>query len=381
MLNRPLVALLLICATLVSCGRKPEKPLPPPPIKVKAITAQPGDIVQMLTVSGAIRFIANTTVSAEIPAQVKSIEVTDGRPVEKDQTLLVFNDTPFRAAVNQAAGNLQKDEATLDYNKAEWEKNAPLWKSGAISKSTYDQKYSVFQNSAGQVEADKGASAKAEDDLKHTTVTAPIKGVLSGRFVEKGDWVAVGGKLFQISDYTTVYLTAYVSDKDVGKLDFEKVIQKGHGIRADVTVDSLPGKTFEGDIRYIQAVTNQNHLFEVRIYINNKDMKLLEGMYARAAVEVNRIPCEVRIPIDTLLEQIRTNASNTVAVVDAQNKAQLTPIRIGAGDRTNAQVLSGLKPGDIIVVEGKEILSSGQPVEVTQLDGAPHAQPPAKNDT
>ncbi len=85
-------------------------------------------------------------------------------------------------------------------------------------------------------------------------------------------------------------MQTFLSDKDVGKLDVDKVIHEGQGVEADVSVDSLPGKKLQGRVGYIQPATNQNRLFEVRIYIDNRDMRLLEGMYARARVVVSAFP-------------------------------------------------------------------------------------------
>jgi RND family efflux transporter MFP subunit len=361
--------LLLALLLLVGCSKKQEKRLPPPAIKVSAVTVETGDIKQNLSMSGNLRFIADTTVSSEVSAQVKTIDVRDGQPVTQGQTLLTFDDSTIRALADQARGTLQKNEALQELGKADLDKNAPLVGSGAISQLTYEQKLSAYKTAQGQVEADKGALAKALEDLKHTVVTAPIAGILSNRYVEKGDWVTTGGKLFQISDYKTVYLEAYLSDKDVSKLNFGKVIHEGLGIEAEVIIDSLSGKTFEGRIGYIQPVTNLNQLFQVRIYIDNPDLKLLEGMYARARVQVNRIPDVVRIPIDALLEQVRTNESNSVVREDKQHRAEITPIKIGITDNLYAQVLEGLTPGDLVVIEGKEVLSNGQPLEITLAPG------------
>ncbi|MGB6064156.1 MAG: efflux RND transporter periplasmic adaptor subunit [Desulfomonilaceae bacterium] len=363
MTARLLTFSLLILLLLAGCGTRQDKGLPPPKIKVGVVNVEKGDLRQNLEVTGNLHFIANTTVSAEVSAQVMSIDVRDGQLVKRGQTLLTFDDSMIRAAVDQARGNLQKDEATLAYNKTDWEKNIPLIKTGAISRTTYDQKVSAYQNAKGQVEADKGALAKAQEDLKHTVEIAPIDGVLSSRYVEKGDWVSTGGKLFQISDYTTAYLQTFLSDQDVGKLDIERVIREGTGVAAEVAVDSISGKTFKGKVGYIQPVMNQNRLFEVRIYIDNRDMQLLEGMYARGRILIKRIPDVVRIPIDALLDQVRNNDKNAVVRVGKQSQAQIARIKIGATDKKFAQVLAGLKLGDVVVVEGKEVLSNGQPLE------------------
>ena len=360
-----LATLVFLCALLMAgCGTRPETRLPPPAIKVGAISVDKGEITQSLEVSGNLQFIANTTVSSEVAAQVQTIDVRDGQIITQGQTLLTFDASSIHAAADQARGNLQKNEAALAFNKTEWEKNLPLLRSGAISQSTYDQKFSSYQTSVGQVESDKGALAKALEDLKHTIQVAPIHGVLSSRYVEKGDWVAAGAKLFSISNYETVFLQTFLSDKDVGRLEFDKVIREGGGVDADVKVDSRPGKTFGGTVGYIQPLTNQNRLFEVRIYIGNSDLQLLQGMYARAWVVVNRLPGVTRIPIDALLDQIRKNDRNTVVHVDAQQKAEILPIRIGEIGNMYAEVLEGLKPGDQVVVQGKEILNAGQPLEV-----------------
>ena len=364
---------------LAGCGTTQEKALAPPPIKVGVVAVQIGDLRQSIEVAGNLRFIANTTVSSEVSAQVRTIDVRDGQPVKKGQTLLTFDDSTIRAAADQARGNLKKDEATLAFNKTDWEKNTPLLKTGAISQSTYDQKLSAYQNARGQVEADKAALAKAQEDLNHTVVAAPITGVLSCRWVEKGDWVSTAGKLFQISDYTTVYLDTFLSDKDVGKLNIDKVIQEGQGVETDITVDSLPGKTFTGRVGYIQPVTNQNRLFEVRIYTDNRDMQLLEGMYARARVLVKFIPHVVRVPIDALLEQIRTNEANAVVRVGKQAQAEIARIKIGATDTLFAEVVDGLKPGDRVVTEGREIVSNGQPLDIPTALANQHDSLPLKD--
>ncbi len=347
------------------CSRRQEKKPSLPPMKVGCVKIENGDIRRNLEMSGTLTFVANTIVSAEVSAQIQSIEVTDGEAVHQGQTLLIFDDTKISESANQAKATLQKDEAALVYNKSDWEKNLGLFKSGAVSQTVYDQKVSAYQTALGQVEADRAALGKAMEDLKKTKVLAPIKGLVSNRFVEKGDWIAEGGKLFQLSDYSKLYLETFLTDVDVGKLNVRKIGTEG--AVAEVTVDSYPGKTFSGKLTYIQPVAQQSRLFQVRIYLDNPDMSLLQGMFARARTLVEVVPDVLRVPLDALLEQIRENNSNSVFLVDKDGKAQMNRIKIGLTDRRYAQVTEGLKKDDIVVVQGKEILSNGQPLDVTLM--------------
>lgn len=356
-----LVACLINIALSAGCSRRPETP-PVPPIKVYGEQVDVGNLTQNLEVSGSLNFTANTTISAEVTAQVKSIEVADGQFVGIEDTLLIFDDTKIRETANHASASLQKDEATLAFNRTEWEKNKSLIERGAISQSQYDQKLSAYQNSMAQYEADKALLAKAQEDLKKTHVRAPRAGVISNRYVERGDWVSEGGKLFQISDFKEVYMEAFVSDMDVGKIDPKRVLSDG--VPANISVDTYPGEVFAGRLKYIQPVANLAKLFQIRIYLDNPDMKLLQGLFSRGKIVVREIPDVKRTPVDSLLGQIRQNSPNAVFRVDGYGKAQLTRIRVGTIDDSYAQVIEGLEPLDIVITRGKEILNSGQPVEL-----------------
>jgi membrane fusion protein, multidrug efflux system len=350
---------------LAACSSKQEQKPPPPPMNVGVLSVDRGAIEHTLDMSGTLTFIANTTVSSEVSAQIKSLEVTDGQPVKEGQLLLVFDETKIRETANQAQANLQKDDATLTFNKTEWEKNLGLLKTGSVSQTQFDQKLSSYQNAVAQVEADKAVLAKANEDLKKTRVLSPITGLISNRYIEKGDWVSEGGKLFMVSDYSRIYLEAFLSDMEVGRLDVGKVVREG--VDGEVSVDSYPGKNFKGKLTYIQPVASQARLFQIRIYLDNSDMVLLQGMFARGRIVVKTIPGVLRVPIGALMEQVRVDDTNTVFLVDQNKKAQLTRVKIGTTDPRYAQVLEGLKEGEMVVVQGKEILNTGQPLKTTEL--------------
>lgn len=355
-------ALCIIILVLAGCGTKKEQKLPPPPIKVGINYAQRGDLEQALDISGTFKFQANTTVAAEVSAQIDSIEVVDGQFVEVGDMLLTFDEAKIRQTASEAAANLQRDEAILKFHKAEWEKNKALHESGSISQTQYDQKLSAYQTALAQVEADKALLAKALEDRAKTKVKAPISGVISKRYVEKGDWVSPGGKLFQISEFSRIYLEAFITDVDLGKLPLKKIREVG--LPCTVTVDSYPGAQYAGTLSYVQPIANDMRLFEVRIYLANPDMNLLQGMFGRARIVYAVTPNILRVPLQSLLDELRSNSQNRVMVVAPEEKARLTTIQVGLQNQEFAEVFEGLKDGERVVTAGKEVLSDGQPVQV-----------------
>jgi RND family efflux transporter MFP subunit len=361
----PIFILMLIMLLAPACSDKRDKTPPTPPVKIGAMKVDKGSITVSLQLSGVMKFAANTTVAAEVSAQVTSIEVEDGQLVKEGEPLLKLEEKKIKEAAAQADANLKKDEASLAFNKSELERNKGLHDSGSVSHSVYDQKLSAYQNSVAQVDADKALLERALEDLKKTLVRAPITGVLSKRYVEKGDWVSEGKRLFQISDYHRIYLEAFITDLNVGRLSLKKI--RSGGQQAEVTLDCYPGEIFNGRLTYIEAVANDNRLFEVRIYVENPDMRLLQGMVGRGRVVVKTIPEALRVPVVALLDQNRSNGDNSVFLVSRENKAQLTRIKIGESNKRYAAVLEGLKQGEAVVVQGKEVLSNDQSLSVRML--------------
>ncbi len=364
-MKNPLVVIAVVLVlVLAGCSKPPGLKPEAPPIKVTAVKAERGDLVRKLEASGPLQFIANTTVSAEVAAQVKSIRVSDGQAVQQGELLLIFNETKIKETAIHAASTLEKDQATLAFNKTDHEKNVTLLKTGAVSQTAYEKTLSAYQNSQAQVEMDRAILAKAMEDLKNTRVKAPITGRISKRYVEMGDWVEEGGKLFQISDYRTIYLQAHLSDLDLARLDVKKIL--GEGISAEVLVDSYPGKVFPGKLAYVEPVAGAARLFEIRIFMDNKEMLLLQGMLGRARIPFDNAKGVLRIPLTALLDPVRKDHQNTVFVLDAENRAQFKTIKLGKFNRTHAEITDGLNEGDLVIVSGKEVLTSGQRVELVE---------------
>lgn len=367
MSHRIILAMILVTSLLVACSTEAPKKCTAPPVKVEVASVDIGDIEKHLILSGNLTFTADARISARVHGQVSSLLVRDGQFVKAGAILLTLDDTEIKDLANVAKAALEKNTAIMEFSKYEWEKNRDLYKTGSVSQIDFDRRVSEYHRAVAQVEADKALLAKAQQDLIWTKVKSPIDGVLSNRWVEVGDWVSKGQKLFEISDYSKIYVKAFVADKDLARLGIKQNGESGHV--AEISIDALPEAHLTGKIGYVAPAANRGRVFEVRIYLDNPHMTLREGMFARARMVAERVAGVTRVPVTALLGKIRDNADNSVFVVGKNKKVVLTRIKIGTNDSVHAEVKEGLKKGDQVVVYGKEVLSTGRLVEPSWLVG------------
>jgi RND family efflux transporter MFP subunit len=361
------LGLILITSLLAACSNEGPKKRSATPVKVEVASVDIGDIEKPLIMSGNLTFTADARISARVHGQVTSLSVRDGQFVKAGDILLSLDDTEIKDLADAAMAALKKNTAIMEFSKSEWEKNRDLFKTGSVSEIDFDRRVSEYHRAVALVEADKALLAKAQQDLLWTKVRSPIDGVLSNRWVEVGDWVSKGQKLFEISDYSKIYVKAFVSDKDLARLGSKENDETGQ--EAEIVIDALPEKKFTGKIGYVAPAADRGRVFEVRLYLDNPHMKLREGMFARARMVTERIPGVMRVPVTALLGKIRDNADNSVFVVGKNRKVVLTPIKIGTNDSVHAEVRNGLQKDDQVVVYGKEVLSTGRLVEPAALIG------------
>ncbi len=365
MIVRLQVILMALVLVLTACKAEQGKKHEERPLKVGVAKIDRGNIEEPHIMSGKLRYTANVLVAARVAAQVASIDVKDGQMVKESRVLLTLDQSQFKHLADAAQSDVQQYQAALEFNTTELERSRELRKTDAVSEIDYERKVSAYKKSLAEVEEGKALLGRAKQDLNWCTVRAPISGVLSERYVEKGDWVSKGRKLFKVSDYSQVYVKALLSDRGVAKLRTEK---RGlPSIEGAVTVDAYPEQRFTGKISYIGAATKQQNLFEVRTYIDNPKRLLREGMFARVQTMLTREKDVLRVPIPALCGKIRNNEANAVYVVDKTNHLERRLIKIGANNIRYAEVAEGLKEGERVVVYGKRLISHGRLVEPGRL--------------
>ena len=206
----------------------------------------------------------------------------------------------------------------------------------------------------------QAALSLSRQQLASTRIVSPIDGIIATRSTEPGSLAAPGQPVVRLVGLDTVYFEAQVPETDISSV--------ARGRSVTVSVDALPGRTFTGKVAEVYptaSTTSRN--FKVRITIPNGGKILRPGMYARGQVIVEQHRGVV-VPKDAL---VADGDNFAVFVVDG-NKATRRPVKVGIQTTETSEILSGVRAGETIIVNGQNGLKDGSPVQIekTPASGA-----------
>jgi HlyD family secretion protein len=310
--------------------------------------------------------------SANSSLAAAQANVTKARAVEEDAKVKVDR----RVVMVQKGADAQEDleTAQTSYKSAVADQNALIEQQHAVEdnvKAAQAQlivaKSLVSANEA-QVKQCTAALQSAQLDLEHTSIKAPVDGVVVSRNVDVGQTVAASLQaptLFLIAqDLTKMQVDTNVSEADVGRVQVDQ--------EATFTVDAYPGKTFKGNVTSIRKapINVQNVItYDAVIGVSNQDLKLFPGMTANVRILVDQLRNVVKVPNAALRYHPPTNSTKetvrgerngtalekTVWILDENDRPRRVPVVTGETDGTSTAILQGdLKDGERVIVAALE---------------------------
>lgn len=342
-------------------------PVAAPPIDVAAVKAQAGTIESTLEISGNLAPRARVGVKPRVPGAIERLLVEIGSPVKEGQTLATIDRREIdaqadaaAAAVAVAVAGVDAAEAALSSAATELDRAKNLFDKGALPRQRLDAAETAQKAAAAQRELARASLAqaraaerRAKEVQRDTTLSAPVSGHVVERNYDPG---AMPGDLpvVVIADLRTLKLEAGVSELEAGRL---KV-----GMPADVVVQARPGQHYKGELAAMAPEVNErNRHFQVEIRVPNADAALLSGMYATARIVTARADGGVIVP----REAIATRSGKRVALVVDGEGVRTVDVTEGLSDGQRVQILTGLKPGDIVVADARRQFSEGARVRAT----------------
>ncbi|WP_157282229.1 efflux RND transporter periplasmic adaptor subunit [Pelomonas sp. Root1237] len=356
----------------------------PPPPEVGVVTVTPGRADLAAELPGRLEAFRVAQVRARAAGILNKRLFTEGSDVKAGQALFEIDAAPYRASLASAQATLARAEANLLQAQSLADRYAPLAKTQAVSQ----QEALSAQAAAGQAKADvaagKAAVQTAQINLGYAAVTSPISGRIGRALVTEGALVGQGEAtpLAIVQQIDKLYVNFTQSAAEVMRLRqalADGKLQRAGGKDAarvqvlleDGSVYAETGKLLFSDLS-VDAATGQ---ITLRAELPNPKGLLLPGLYVRVRLAQAEVADAVWLPQQAVA---RGATGETVLVVADDGSVSARPVKLGPAQGGNALVLSGLKAGEKVIVDGLQKAKAGgkaRPVPWTPAGSAPAAAP------
>jgi RND family efflux transporter MFP subunit len=319
---------------LNGCGRKEagnEETKIFTEVPVSVTTVKKAKLASDVTLVGTINANNDVNVMAETQGVAKAVYVKIGDNVKAGTVLVQVDDEIPRS--NLAAAEINYEKAKRDFERSE-----TLFQENSISISQLDAARLGLKAAENQLDI-------ARRQFENTKIKTPIAGTVNARQVNVGTMVGAGNPVANIVDITMLRVKVNVTEREAFQLK--------PGDKVEVTTEVYPAKTFEGKVDNIAAKADEAHTYPVEIVVpNSVSHPLKAGMFARVAF-TSIAPTEALIiPRLALIGSIK----NAEVFVVKNNLAYLRQVVIGKQSAESLEALSGLSPGDTVVISGQNNL-------------------------
>jgi RND family efflux transporter MFP subunit len=351
-----------------------------------------------LTLSSELVPFQEIDVYAKESGYVKELNVDFGSRVQANQVLATLEIPELQSQLKQddAAIKSAADQITYAHNlvsRAEAQYNVlqlqfgrldsvSKSKPGLVAQQEVDDSQGRALAAEAQVEAAKSnlqtaesqlqaAQAKREHDqvlFDYSKITAPFAGTVTQRFANLGTLVQAG-----TSSSTQAMPIVRLSQDDRFRLvipvpeNYVRYIHVGDSV--SVTVPSL-NRTFPGKVaRFSVDVREDTRTMHTEVDVPNLNRALLPGLYAQATIALEQRGNAIAVPLQALSQ---ANGKATVDVVNVSNQIEVRSVEIGIQTDTDAEVLSGLREGESVVVSDRSSLKAGEQVRPKEIELVPY---------
>ncbi len=333
---------------------------------------------------GTTEGFVNADIYPKISGYLLKQNYRDGDQVRTGQLLFQIDDREYKAALDQALGDLGQKEADYKKNQQDLSRYKPLYDQQVISKQDYDHVNQTTRASAAAVASAQAAVETAKLNEQWTQVNSPIDGIAGIAKTQVGNLVSPTSLLTTVSQLDPIKVEFPISEREY--LHFADKInrhEKDGDSKQDPDLEMVlaDGSTYKYRGRFYVAnrqVNIQTGTIKIQGIFPNPDNVLRPGLYAkiRSATDVRKDA--LLVPQAAVLE---TQGQYQVAVVGADNKVTMRMVKTGKQVGDLRIIDDGVSPGERVITEGLQKVSDGMEVNprLAPSEPAPSASPASQN--
>ena len=339
------------------------------PREVVIIKLEPRREVYTTALAGRIASFQVAEVRPQVGGILQQRLFTEGADVKAGQALYQIDPATYEAALDSAQAALMKAEANVTPARLKAERFRELLAIKAVSKQEYDDAQAAFKQAEADVAVNRAAVKTARINLEYTKVRSPITGRIGKSAFTPGALVTANQAqaLTSVRQLDPVYVDITQSSQDLLRLraQFTNGELRSAAEEAPVRLKLENGAMYphEGRLQFTDvSVDESTGMVSLRALFPNPEHILLPGMYVRAVIAEGVDENALLVPQRALRRDPKGQAS--VLLVDGGGKVDVRLVDVGRTVGDSWQVLSGLKPGDRVIVEGGQNVRPGMSVKI-----------------
>jgi membrane fusion protein (multidrug efflux system) len=323
-------------------------------------TAQVGSLSDGIPITGLLRPLQSVDMHARIEGDLTGVYVREGQHVQQGQLLAQFEAVAQQSAA--ASARAGQSAAKADLSQAEWnfKQSSDLFHAGAISEADYRVSQQAVAAARARLAAADAAFQEATIADRDTRVVAPISGVIDKKLVDVGEHITRGASIFTLVRNETLELAATVPERRASSI---KVGQK--------VSFAAQGLSFTGKVaRVSPTIDPTTRSITVYVDINNSDGTLKGNSLATGDVVASTVNGVLLVPTSALHQTADSGKTYVYRVNTGTVEQVFVNLGIVNDQAALAQIASGLKAGDQVVVGNVGTLAPGTQIQIIGGDRA-----------